>query len=363
MNLTHTQARLILYVSLAVLCIVSFLVLKPYIDPQGDSPSYIQAMEVIQGSPVSADFVPNRILTSSLGLSISIALGSVTGGLDSGWMVMNIALYFLFAVTFYKILLLLFRNEDVAILATLFLASNYVAVTFGLNYYMDIGGWVFYILSLYFLLLYSRNGKLRDLLLSALAIGIGGLFKEYAFLACVAIFVYLVATQWRSPKSLIKNGLVSACVALAPFGVITFVVLHTFNYTYATWFAFNHHYYVYASRLIEYVKALGSIYNFLAFLVLGGAYLVWKKREELMPDPNDRIFVAAVACSVSPILFWPAITQRILFITVPAAIIVVCFLFKRYDKRRYLFLLVLVVYVVVSFIMNSVILPGVNLPF
>jgi len=61
------------------------------------------------------------------------------------------------------------------------LITNYAMIVFALfELCVDVGGWAFYILSLYFTLRYSKTGDRKALLISAMFIGIGGLFKEYA---------------------------------------------------------------------------------------------------------------------------------------------------------------------------------------
>ena len=354
--------KLVLLACLVGLVLASVFVLKPSIDPNGDGPSYLKAMEVLKsGAP--PDFVPNRILTTALGLWVITFISSIVGSVVSGWFVWNLSLYFLLAVAFYNLVARLFEDEKVALLSTLFLASNYAMANFGLGFFMDIGGWAFYIFSIYFLFLYSETKSRKMLLLSALMVGVGGLFKEYAFLGAIPIFCYLVYEHFPSPKKIIRSGLLPAAIVLVPTFVLHFYVYQKFGYTYLDWLSSNQDYYVYASRISEYIKSLGSLVNLLALPFIFGLYHFIKNGVEIMPEKKNKVFVLSLFVSILPIFFWPAITQRILFIIVPFLITLSAFAFKRYQKHWYVFLILLIPYILLSFTMNSFILPLINLPF
>src|SRR3990167_7203650 len=99
--------KLVLLACLVGLVLASVFVLKPSIDPNGDGPSYLKAMEVLKsGAP--PDFVPNRILTTALGLWVITFISSIVGSVVSGWFVWNLSLYFLLAVAFYNLVARLF---------------------------------------------------------------------------------------------------------------------------------------------------------------------------------------------------------------------------------------------------------------
>ncbi len=345
-------------VSLALACSsVGFL--KPQV--VADSPSYIQSIGVLDGAHPPTDFIPNRILTSFGALKLVDGLSRATGDIPHAWLLLNVCLYIAFGGALYMLLRRIFASDRVAFLGGLFCIGSYGAVVFGLNYMMDVGGWMFYALSLWFLYSYSQSRKTRDLILSALMVGIGGLFKEYAFLGAVALGAFVVLDSWPSVRAIAKRALMTAPVALAPVALVYVFVYARFGYTYADWFAFNHSYYVYASRAIEYIKASGSLVNFLAFAFLAGAYALVREWKGI--DIRLKRFFGAWAISIVPILFWPAITQRILFITVPFISAIACFAFKRYEKRWYIFAALLVLYVLAAFFMDSYILKAVSLPF
>lgn len=326
----------------------------------GDTPSYLQAIEVLNDKASSTDFLPNRILTTFLGLESIRIFSTIFGNIFVAWFFVNSLLYFLSCIFFFKLLSRILRSESTAFLGGLFLAANYGFLIFGLNYLMDIGGWAFYIFSLYFLYKYSQSKKTSNILLSALMVGIGGLFKEYAFLGAVAIGAFLILENWRDIKSLAIRAIQTASLALIPTIALYTYVYYRFGYTYLDWLGANQEHYVYGSRLIEYIKSLGSLVNILAFLFIGGVYILSRRLREI--DNATKVFIAAILVSILPVFIWPAITQRILTITIPFTVIVVGYLFRKYQRYWYAFLPLLAAYILATFFMDSYILKVVNLP-
>lgn len=195
--------------------------------------------------------------------------------------------------------------------------------------------------------------------------GVGGLFKEYAFLGVIPIALVLIYENWPRVLAIIKKSVIPALFVLVPILIVYIFVYEKFNYTYATWFSFNEGYYghSYSSKIIEYMKSFGSLYNFLAFFVISGGYYFIRDGKKLVPEKRTRTFILLVIASFLPVFVWPAITQRILFITVPAMIVVASFLFKRFEKKWWIFLPLLALYIVANFTMDAFILPNFNLPF
>lgn len=336
----------------------------------GDGLDYVKAIEVIETGNIPANFVPNRILTTFIPLHIVSFFGGMFGSIQISWLVLNIFFYFLLCICFYKILDLLFNNSKVSFLGGLFFASNYGILIFSLNYLMDVGGWFFYVLSLYFLLLYVQKGERHMLLMALGTAGIGTLFKEYAFLAYVPIglfYLYQQKSFWKAVQGLWMPVLAS----LIPIILVYIYVFNHFNYTYLNWLSSNQNEYVYPSRLVEYIKSFGSLYTLLGVFFVGGLYSLYRyKKENQNPNQNKSeyannifFYILSIYASALVVFIWPAITQRILSISVPAIVLSSAFLFERYQKYRYFFLCALVPYILFTLFMDSFILSHINLPF
>lgn len=353
---------LVVAASTLVLVVLSFFLLKPEIS--GDGITYINSIRFLETGEKTLDFFPNRLITTMGGMEIIIIFGKLFGSQTGVWLWMNIIFYIISSFVFYRLLHLVFENKKIALLGTLFLIGNYATLSFGLNYLMDMGGWMFYILSLFFTMRYAKNGEKRDLLLAALSVGVGGLFKEYALLGCIPIGLFLVYENRKSIVDIIKHSIIPALVATLPVAIVYTAVYFYFDYTYADWVN-NSYQYDYSSsfllRIAEYIKSLGSLYNILGVFVVGGLFVFWKEYSHL---PNrTRLFVIGAVLSFLPVFFWGGVTQRILFITVPASIILASFLFKKYEQYFSLYIGAFLLYLILNFCIDSFILTRINLPF
>ncbi len=349
-------------ISLFFICFLSIRFFQPIVD--GDGPTYVEAINVLKGNPLPLNFVPNRILTTFASLQSVIILGNIFGSVEAGWITMNILFFFIINLIFYKLIFEIFKDEKVAFISTLFLASNYAMISFGLDYWMDIGGWTFYLLSIYFSLKYVQTQDKNNLLYSSFSIGIGALFKEYAFLAIIPIAFIIIYDNWPKVLKIVKDATVPALISLIPIFAIYIYVFNRFNYTYIKWLSVNGVHYIYNSRIIEYIKSFGSLYNFLAFIVLIGLYcFIFQKKNNFTFEKRTNVFFVSIIFSVLPVFIWPAITQRILFITVPAMTIFASFAIKKYEKYYIVFYILLALYIFMNFLMDSYVLPNFNLPF
>lgn len=357
---------LILITCLIIFAITSALMFGHAIG--GDAIGYVAAGNVLSGEPVNIqdappDFIFQRILTTFLGVEIISVLSALFGNIPAGWFVWDVFLYFCVNTVFYKLLLKMFKSRTTALLGTLFFASNYAMVTAGLGNFMDIGGWSFYIFSIYFLWKYMESGDRRDLITSALFISVGGFFKENAFMAYIPMFFILLCENRHSFTSFLKKIIVPTVIIAVPAIIHHLDVYIAYGYKYMRWIEINRTTYFYRSRILEYVKSFGSLLNFLAPISFLGIFAFSGLKKDLKMDAKRIIFIVSVLISSIPPVMWPGITQRVLFMVMPGLTILACFFIRKYEKYWYAFIPVLALYIFSSFFMDSFILKAVNLPF
>ncbi len=349
---------IILGICTIALVVLSIVILQPAV--AGDGVSYVLAIDFLVGKDVAFTAVAHRIITTFGGLWVVIGLSKIFGSVLGVWFAMNTVLYTTVIFVFYKLLTLLFEDKRSALIGTLFLATNYAVLRFGLNFLMDMGGWAFYLFSIYFLLRYSKFGQRKDILLASALVGLGGLFKEYAFLPTIPIAIFLIYESRWSLIKIIKNSWLPSLLAIVPTLLVYSFVYFKFGYSYLDWLQTNEQTYVYQSRIVEYIKSFGSVINLLGILFVAGLVAVYKEWGNL--EKRTKLYIVSIGASFLPIFIWPAITQRILFITVPFVTMVATFAFRRYPKYAPVFILALVLYILASFTMDSFLLNFINLP-
>ncbi len=367
-----------LFFSAFVVVVTIFASLSLYFFPHiidGDAVGYLHAVRVYQGeapephispdqSEVTLDVVTvHRMLTTPLGIQAVRIFSEAFGSDIWGWLAWDTILFFAVNILFYLLLLRVFRSPRVAFAGGLFFAGNYSMVVHGLALFMDIGGWFFYVLSLFCLFVYIESGKYRDLVFAALAIAAGSFFKENALVAAIPLTVILLYENWRSPLRFLLRSAPLGLLVLVPIIIHHVQIYLQYGYTYLVWVKFTKDSYDYSSRILEYVKSIGSLLTFLAPISILGAYAFVRPSAEYPIDTKRRIFIVSVLISALPAVLWLAITQRVLFMIVPGAVLIACVFIQRYERYWYAFLPVALLYVLAGFFMDSFILNFVNLPF
>ncbi len=355
--------KILLLWTLIFLSIFSIYFLKPKI--AGDSLLYTSSIDVLKTGIQPEGFVPMMIASTQLGLRLIMFFDIFFKNISISWLFLDIVLYILIGLSFYSLLERLIKNREVAFLGTIFLVTNYAAVTFGLGYLMDAGGWAAYLMALYFAhkYLWGDDNESADKFMytSALIIGIGGLYKEYSFVAYVVLLGTIVYKNWGNWVSILKKSFLTGLLVLVPFIIMN---IHTYinfdGYTYLDWFLYNQHAYDYQNRPIEFIKSFGSIYNFGWFLFLPGLFIFIKNVKSNIKDKNN-FFILMMLLSCFSVLLWPVVT-RVLFITMPTAVVITSLFLNKINKKLYLILPILILYILTGYFMDSFVLDFVNLP-
>ena len=359
--------RVVLFFVLVFLAFFSAYVLNHKIE--GDSLLYVNSIEVLKTGVQFIDFIPMMILSTYLGLKLIMLFNFFTNDIAISWLILNSIMYVTMGLFFHALLKRIVKNNQVAFLGTLFLATNYASVAFGMAYMMDIGGWAFYIASLYFSYRYLESegdeGN-KWLYISSAVVGIGGLYKEYAFVAYVIIFGLILFRNWKDWSKIFWKVVVTCLLAFTPFLLMNIYTFIKFDqYTYLDWFLHNQNTYTYQNRPVEFIKSFGSIFNIGWFLFLGGFYILLKRLKEMFLNRNidkDILFIALIILSSFSVLLWPVVT-RVLLITMPVVIIISSLFIKKIKRPFLVVTPILIIYAVLSYLMDAYILDFVNLPF
>jgi hypothetical protein len=342
---------------LAVLAVFSIAVLRPNIG--GDSVSYVDTMNFIKTGIEPAGWTPYRLIPTYLGMLSVLSVDSVFHNLNFSWLLLNSILYVAMGILFYSLAKKLFDSSLVAFLCALFLSTNYAAITAGLSYLMDIGGWVFYLAAISSSYIYLSKNNRGYLYLSSLCLGAGGLFKENALFAFIAIVGSIIFVERKNVSKMINLIVLSGLISFGPFILMNIYCLWKYDYTYLNWLHAQS-VYVYNSRIVEYIKAFGSLYNFGWFVFIPGLYLFLKETKEKISDKKI-FFMWLVVLSSLPVFIWAAITQRILFITMPAVVLISGIAISKIKRKLSFIIPLFVLYIMTNYLMDSVILKVVNL--
>lgn len=353
------RQKVVFLAILIFLAIFSPITLKPTIS--GDSFLYTEGIDVIKTGVVPAGFVPMKILTTYFGLKLIIFFDYFFNNIQISWLVLDGLLYITSGLFFYSLLNRVFNKPKIAFLGSIIYVTNYAAIAFGLGYLMDIGGWSAYIISLYFSWRYIETSYSEDrwVYYSSIAIGLGGIYKEYSFVAFLVLFILLLIGNYKNYKKLIKKIFFTIVIAFGPFMIMNIYTYFRFNgYTYLDWYLYQN-VYQYQNRIVEFVKSFGSIYNFAWFLFLPGFFYFVKRFKENIHDKKLQ-FIFLVFLSAFCVSLWPVVT-RVLFITAPAFVLITMLFVERLKRPIWVTMPILIPYIIVGFLMDSYVLNYVNI--
>lgn len=361
----RTSFFVVLTLTLVGIAAFSIYSLKPvpidrYGDRGGGDGSYWQSMDLVVTGQHSLNFLANRFVTGSGFILSVVTLEKVVGSREATWLLLNSLFYIGMGLCFYALATRVLQDKRAAFLSTMLLALNYATVVFGLSYGADASGWFFYVAALYCSFRFITTKQPAWLWAAAALVGVGGIFKEYALCAYIVVAGSICIVERGKWLRMVGLLLATATIAIVPFIVANLYTWVFFHYTYLDWWAYNQtRQSIYPdSRLYEYIKSFGSLYNVAWFFGLSGLVIFWQRRKEVLHDTTLQ-FIILVALSSVPVLVWPPF-QRVFFITAPAFALVAGLFFKRVT-HYWLLLPIFIVYALFAYLLDAYIFDMVNI--
>jgi hypothetical protein len=345
---------LVLAAATVGLYVTAVLVLMPPFDTMGDAPTYLQAMQVLNGMTVPEVFTPNRLVATFGSVSSVALLSFLSGNYLASWFFINTLYFFGLAFVSYFLFRRITGSDAGSVIGALFVVGNYDVLTFGLNYLMDSSGWFWFMVSLLATFLYMEREDRRLLWGAALAAGVGTLFKEYAFFGFAPLGLYLLYRHWREPHVFFRN-LVPLIVSLLPMVAVNIGVYVVFGYSYLDWYGMNATVFAWNDYAWNAARSYMVALSFLTPLAILGAFAFAREMRQNF-DTKRVLFVAALLVPALAVLGWPIITERLVFLAVPLAALLTAYAVKHHERYTGWFAFVWLLYVVLALKTDALIL-------
>lgn len=304
-----------------------------------DSQGYIEVINWFQGQEWQTE--PYQRLLKPLGPTIAIPFEFL--GKGAGLIIQNIFFYLFSALLMFKITDLIYQNKKQALLASLFFITTTIILEVGLSYLVDMGGWFFYLFSLFLTLLYFKTKNIKLIILNGFFSGVGLLMKEHGGLG-VLFFGLMVLFAGRFVlKEKILKLLYFGAFFLIPFLAVQILVFKYFHFTYWDWFLMNRAGTDHGSFFLIIFKYLGQLFRILSFLwpfVLIG---LWRELREKNWE-RLKIFLALLPASFSFLLWSVSGGGRAAFIFAPLGILLATYGCK---KMKPVFLVPIIIVILV----------------
>jgi hypothetical protein len=239
----------------------------------------------------------------------------------------------MFGVVAWYFMRVFFRDNHAALLGALLLLSAYPVLKYGLDTYTDLGSWVFYLGALLGIIVYAETPTHRNVLLTAIVIAIGLLWKEYSVLAGATLgLMILVQPRLTFAERALQIGMLGSIVALV-FGIAQYIVYVQFHFSYLDWYRIGAR--GASSALSEHSPWFMGKSLFAVFL-LGWIPVLASLRAFPLLSIVRRRFILCTAFPLLAAFLWGYVSSRLYFVFAPvAALLAVHGLLTYIKSKRY----------------------------
>ncbi|HTP56744.1 MAG TPA: hypothetical protein VMJ72_00495 [Candidatus Paceibacterota bacterium] len=285
-----------------------------------DTNTYLSAMQQIEGKtplwPESSYIMAVIPLLNNVGSVLAaVALKPLTGSELHGLITFNFIAYALATFIFFNLAAIVFSRPRDRWTATILFAANYAILKYGPGAYMvDMGGWLFLTLSLYYATRFFYSQEDRWAYAAGLSSMFGLFFKESGGvgIATLGLLILMSPRTWRDRIWLAVKACSPLLVNIGYHVTLYFTNGYLYFHRYGTVVKdFAHR-----QTFLRTVKVFGSLFLLGWIPVPFGLWRMW--RERLTAD--GRRFIMLCIAFTAPILIqfaYPAYDQRILFMGVP----------------------------------------------
>ncbi len=318
-----------------------------------DTDSFVLAIDFFKGN--SDIIYPNRYLNPLYPVVASTLLPFLSAA--QSIVVINIVFYVGIIFLTYGLVRRIFKNNMTGFIAALLIMTAYPILRYGLLQVQDVGGYFWFLATIYTSWRWYENKDWRWLALGSVSVAFGVLTKESGCMG--ALFTGLLILSIRSLSWKKKIMLILGFALLPLITIIINAVRGAeVGYSSAQWFIDN--WYVYAPGNYTIVKWLGvnlTTYNVLWIFIVWGLYLLIKNRKIL--DPCIVTYFLLVIPSSASYFAWPMFIGRTVLISawffVPIAAFALSHLISRGGKYQWVGIVSVMICVLTPYILQYII--------
>ncbi|OGZ12845.1 MAG: hypothetical protein A2942_03045 [Candidatus Lloydbacteria bacterium RIFCSPLOWO2_01_FULL_50_20] len=294
----------------------------------GDGPGYLNNARIISGEPATP--FPGRLLKPLTPLGIALFAPLFHGDMVSGFVMLNVLCYILFALAAYVLLLLFTADRFLAMLVTLMFISTYPILEYGLNLESDMGSWLLFVLTIFGSVRYYRAASWKNFGIAVAAVVVGLLWKEYAIPAGIFLGLVVLFEPTQTWKEKFFRIFVLAAFSALAVGIMQWIIYAKYHYTYIDFFreaastspsqSQRHLYFIGKSLFAVFLLGWG--------LVLAGL-LRWRS----IPRSDQHILALLFPPSMM-FLLWTSVSSRLYYIVAPLLAILALHGLRSLTERR-----------------------------
>ncbi len=307
MNFLKNNKLPIALLILATINLLIFYALYGF-HPNNDTTSFIDLIKFFRGYDVS--FFPARYLNPLYAVVSAKVLFFMSP--EQSLITINIVFYYGLVLLTYGLIRRVFKNIFIGFVSAITVMSGYAMVRYALTQVQDMGGYFWFVLTIYAGWRWWEDKNRSWLYLGGMAVAFGVLTKESGCMGAlfVGILFLLDKVSW---KERVLNFL---RFSIFPFATIIVNGLRgaDVDYNSALWFASSWKGYAAENyTLLRWFGVHASTYNILWFFIAIGLYFLIKNWRNL--DSNIKIYLLAVIPSSMSYYVWSVFIARTVFIS------------------------------------------------
>jgi 4-amino-4-deoxy-L-arabinose transferase-like glycosyltransferase len=246
---------------------------------------------------------------------------------------LNCGFYFGLVLITYGLIRRVFNNRAVGFISALLIMTSYAIIRYGLTQVQDIGGYFWFLLTLYSGWRWYIEKKNTWLYIGGMAVALGMLTKESGAMAAPFVGILMLVSSISIPDKL---------KAFVKFSVIPFIVLcinqyrgRLMGYSSGDWFVWNWKIFSKDFTLVKWLGVNLTTYNVVWLLAGWGLFVMIKNWSKISRE--IKIFLCAVLPSSLSYFSWPIFLSRTVFIAAWFLVPLAAYgIYDIYSKKRWL---------------------------
>ncbi|HYE60331.1 MAG TPA: glycosyltransferase family 39 protein [Candidatus Kapabacteria bacterium] len=316
--------------------------------PNNDTDSYLYAIDFFRGD--GSIIFPNRYLNPFYPLVATYLLPFVSA--TTSIILTNIVFYFGLVFLTYGLIRRVFASKTIGLVSALLTMGAYPMLRYALTQVQDIGGYFWFLATIYAGWRFYEESDKRWLHLAGIAIAFGVFTKESGCMAAFFVGILILAKQGiftEKCKDIVR-------VSWAPLTAIFINGLRGQDMQYSSlqWFLGN--WTVYAPGNYDIVKWAGvntTTFNVLWIFVAITLFMIVQKKWVL--ERREKLYILAVIPSSLSYFAWPIFISRTVFISAWLIIPIATYgIVKLSRESRALFICLVALALMTPYVLQSV---------
>lgn len=274
-----------------------------------DTDSFIMSFEFFRGN--ESNIHPPRYLNPFYPLVGSTFFGFLSSA--HALIVMNIIFYFGMVLLTYDLVRRVFKNNAVGFLSAMMVMTSYAIIRYGLTQVQDIGGYFWFLLTLYCGWRWWEENDRKWLIVGGIATAFGILTKESGAMGALFVGIIMIVKNWKELKKLLINFTIFSIWPAVTILVnwyrgkdVQYNSLQWFKYAWTQYGSYNYTFFKFFSINL-------STFN-IAWVAIGiGLVFLYRNRKQI--DRNVWLYLLAAIPSSLSYFAWSLFISRTVFIS------------------------------------------------